>query len=151
MGIKKTHSADRKSGKITQINYTEKRSDGKIETRHVNPNSRKYTGKSVHNPNTGRTKYYTRGEAGMGSGADCFVAKRIYGDANAPEVVTLRRFRDNTLSKYSLGRSFINFYYSGAGQKMAGMIGGTDFTRTAMKKCLDYLVKLEDDKLKGGK
>ena len=81
MGIKESHSED-KDGTITQIDYTEERADGKIETRHVNPDSKQYTGKSVHNPGTGKTKYYTREEANMGG---CFITTSCLKALNLPE------------------------------------------------------------------
>lgn len=41
----------------------------------------------------------------------CFVATAAFG-ADAPETVALRAFRDRTLVKTTLGRTFIKFYYS---------------------------------------
>ena len=100
------------NGRITQINYTEKRSDGKIETRHLNPDSGRYTGKSVHNTETGRTEYYTREEAGMGG---CFLTtactlSRGLSD-NCLELNTLRRFRDEILIKDAEGLEAVEEYY----------------------------------------
>ncbi len=83
MGIKETHSVDKNSGKITQTNYTEERSDGKTETRHLNPDSGKYTGKSVHDTQTGKTEYYTREEANMGS--CCYITTACLDAMNIPQ------------------------------------------------------------------
>ncbi len=41
----------------------------------------------------------------------CYVATAAHGDLDAPEVRTLRRFRDQRLRPHSLGRAFIVFYY----------------------------------------
>ena len=41
----------------------------------------------------------------------CYIATMVYGDYDHPQVMVLRHFRDNVLSKYSLGRAFIRFYY----------------------------------------
>ncbi len=41
----------------------------------------------------------------------CFIATLCYGDFNAPEVLLLRRYRDDILLKYSIGRIAIKFYY----------------------------------------
>jgi len=41
----------------------------------------------------------------------CFIATAVYGDYYAPEVIALRRFRDETLEPHAFGRSFIAFYY----------------------------------------
>lgn len=42
---------------------------------------------------------------------DCFIATAVYGDVYAPEVVALRRFRDETLMPRKAGRTFVKYYY----------------------------------------
>lgn len=41
----------------------------------------------------------------------CFVATACYGDFDHPDVLTLRRWRDDTLLQSHLGRLFVCFYY----------------------------------------
>lgn len=41
----------------------------------------------------------------------CFIATAVYGDFYAPEVIALRRFRDETLEASAIGRTFISLYY----------------------------------------
>jgi len=41
----------------------------------------------------------------------CFIATVVYGDYYAPEVIALRRFRDETLEQSIIGRFFVAFYY----------------------------------------
>lgn len=41
----------------------------------------------------------------------CYIATACYGNEFAPEVLYLKRFRDNVLSKRYLGRVFIKTYY----------------------------------------
>lgn len=41
----------------------------------------------------------------------CYVATMAYGSYDAPEVLTLRQFRDQKLKKYKLGITFIKVYY----------------------------------------
>lgn len=41
----------------------------------------------------------------------CYIATMVYGSYDAPEVMTLRNFRDEVLKKYFLGRLFISLYY----------------------------------------
>ena len=41
----------------------------------------------------------------------CYIATAVYGSYDAPEVRTLRRFRDETLKKSAAGRMFIRIYY----------------------------------------
>ena len=42
----------------------------------------------------------------------CYIATCIYGSYDCPEVLVLRRFRDNELSQSYLGRIFIHVYYT---------------------------------------
>lgn len=46
-----------------------------------------------------------------GTGGTCFVATCAYGNANHPDVVYLRLYRDNVLFQTVLGRHFISLYY----------------------------------------
>lgn len=41
----------------------------------------------------------------------CYIATMAYGDINAPEVKTLRAYRDLHLMKTEIGRKFITLYY----------------------------------------
>ncbi|WP_289024536.1 phospholipase D-like domain-containing protein [uncultured Salegentibacter sp.] len=41
----------------------------------------------------------------------CYVATMVYGDYDHPNVLFLRDYRDNILSKYRYGKKFISFYY----------------------------------------
>lgn len=42
----------------------------------------------------------------------CYIATAVYGSYDAPEVIVLRKFRDNVLKKSISGRLFISTYYS---------------------------------------
>lgn len=57
MSAKRTYSSNG-HGRITQINYTERRSDGKVENRHYTSYG-SYTGKTV-NDSRGRSVHYNR-------------------------------------------------------------------------------------------
>lgn len=46
------------------------------------------------------------------SSAGCYIATMAYGSYDAPEVLVLRRFRDEKLNKTFLGRVFIANYYA---------------------------------------
>lgn len=112
MSVKETHSVDKDSGKITQTDYTETRSDGKIETRHLNPDSGKYTGKSVHDPETGKTDYYDRESSGLGG---CFLTTACIEYAGLPdncyELETMRHFRDRYLKGIPESDALLKEYY----------------------------------------
>jgi hypothetical protein len=49
--------------------------------------------------------------SGSSGSSGCYIATMVYGSYDAPEVMVLRRFRDNVLSKYTVGKIFINVYY----------------------------------------
>lgn len=45
------------------------------------------------------------------SGGGCYIATMVYGNYDHPQVLVLRKFRDEFLKKSLLGRSFIKLYY----------------------------------------
>jgi hypothetical protein len=48
---------------------------------------------------------------GGGGGGGCFIATAAYGSYDAPDVVTLRAFRDYCLMTNTPGRAFVRWYY----------------------------------------
>lgn len=42
----------------------------------------------------------------------CYIATMVYEDYNHPKVIVLRRFRDDVISNYYIGRIAIQFYYA---------------------------------------
>ena len=74
--------------------------------------------------------------------ADCFIATAVYGTRDAPEVRTLRDFRDNILMQSLTGRAFVDLYYSGAGRRTADFIREyLPSTIPAIRRGLDALVE----------
>lgn len=61
-----------------------------------------------------RTKYkeIPRLYKGVLVSSGCYIATSLYGSYNHPEVMILRRFRDNVLAINTFGKVFIRFYYS---------------------------------------
>lgn len=85
---------------------------------------------------------YKHSKKGIFDGDPCFVATAVYGDNNAPQVQTLREFRDKVLMMSNIGRSFVNFYYSGAGRKTANFIKNhLPSTIPTIRRGLDVLVE----------
>ena len=60
----------------------------------------------------------------------CYVATSIYGSYDCPEVWVLRRFRDNTLDKFLLGKWFIKTYYTISPTLVKWFGGSLIFKRT---------------------
>ncbi len=74
---------------------------------------------------------------------DCFIATVVYGDINAPEVQVLRDFRDNVLEESRIGRTAINLYYSGLGERSANFIKDhVPSLVPVIKMGLDYIVDM---------
>ena len=69
----------------------------------------------------------------------CYIATCVYGSYESPQVMTLRRFRDNTLSKTFLGRLFIRAYYS-LSPALVKRFGGNKSFRAFFKALLDRVV-----------
>lgn len=70
----------------------------------------------------------------------CFIATAVYGDYSAPEVLILRRFREQYLASNILGRIFIRFYYS-VSPVIARKLERNKKLRLYMKNVLDKVVE----------
>jgi tetratricopeptide (TPR) repeat protein len=64
----------------------------------------------------------------------CFVVTAAMGDASHPDVIALRRFRDEWLRKWPMGRLAISWYYH-VGPTLAAHIG-----RSALRKRIAHVV-----------
>lgn len=70
----------------------------------------------------------------------CYVATCVYGSYDCPQVWTLRRFRDNTLSLSPFGRAFIRMYYT-ISPMVVKCFGSYRWFHKLFKKPLDKWVK----------
>ena len=71
----------------------------------------------------------------------CYVATAIYGSYDCPEVWVLRRFRDNTLDNYLIGRWFIQTYYA-ISPTLVRWFGNTSVFKIALTPILNRFVTL---------
>ena len=76
-----------------------------------------------------------------GGGVTCFVATACYGDLYAPEVETLRQWRDTTLASSALGRLVIHLYYTGAGQVGAWFLRIFPSLKPLVRQLLNLFIK----------
>ncbi len=74
------------------------------------------------------------------SSGGCYVATCVYGSYDCPQVWTLRRFRDNTLSKTLFGRAFIHTYYA-ISPTIVKWFGNMNWFKKMWQGQLDRIVK----------
>lgn len=75
-----------------------------------------------------------------GGGGGCFVATAAYGGRSHPDVVALRRFRDETLIRYRAGRAFVRAYWA-VGPLMARRVSPSGLSGRALRTGLSALVR----------
>ncbi|MEO1202988.1 MAG: CFI-box-CTERM domain-containing protein, partial [Pseudomonadota bacterium] len=73
------------------------------------------------------------------SGSNCFIATAGYGSPWEPNVVTLRRFRDEWLLTNAPGRAFVDFYYR-TSPSIADWIADRDWARWLVRTVLTPVV-----------
>lgn len=69
----------------------------------------------------------------------CYIATCVYGSYNSPEVMILRKYRDNKLAKTIKGRMFIKIYYK-ISPFLVKCFGKTEWFKKFWKRNLDKLV-----------
>jgi hypothetical protein len=74
------------------------------------------------------------------SSEGCYIATMVYEDYDHPQVIKLRIFRDNVLSKNIFGRSFIKFYYTYS-PKLVQKLKSKKVINALIKKSLDLFIK----------
>ena len=70
----------------------------------------------------------------------CYIATAVYGDYDDPNVMALRRFRDNYLSERNWGRKFIELYYRYS-PRLADKLKNHIVINAIIRKILDSFVK----------
>lgn len=78
----------------------------------------------------------------------CYVATKVYGDSNHPNVQTLRVIKDKEFSRSMPGRAFTRWYYGGGGQRAADFIEKVPFGRRVTRVALDVYVACKREGLK---
>ena len=73
------------------------------------------------------------------SNQGCYIATCVYGSYDCPQVWTLRRFRDYSLSKTFFGRTFIRLYYA-VSPTIVKWFGKTQWFKKLWQGTLDRMV-----------
>lgn len=83
---------------------------------------------------------YVSGDSSNESSGGCYVATCVYGSYDCPQVWTLRRYRDETLSSTWFGRLFIKTYYA-VSPTIVRWFGETEWFKHIWKGKLDKMVE----------
>lgn len=70
----------------------------------------------------------------------CYIATMAYGDYDHPQVLALRKFRDQKLLTTQFGRLFVRFYYA-VSPKMVRVLKGHERINRAIRVLLDRYVE----------
>jgi hypothetical protein len=85
-------------------------------------------------------------DAETASGGGCFVTTAAYGSRSHPDVVDLRRFRDEVLTKHAAGRAFIRAYWV-AGPKLAGLVSAEGVSGRVARAVISPLARLARERV----
>lgn len=73
----------------------------------------------------------------------CYIATAVYGSYDAPQVMSLRRFRDERLAASAMGRAFVLAYYA-VSPSLARHLAGASLANRTARVALDSLVRALD-------
>jgi len=90
---------------------------------------------------TSRATSYSSGRSSSNSSGGCYIATMAYGSYEHPQVLELRKFRDNTLSKSSFGRGFIKTYYKYS-PKLVEHLKDKPLVNQSIKSILNTLIRI---------
>lgn len=84
---------------------------------------------------------YNQIASGDKSSSGCYLATMAYGSYEHPQVLELRKFRDNTLSKSAVGRGFIRTYYKYS-PKLVEHLKDKPLVNQIIKSILNTLIRI---------
>ncbi|MCB0538899.1 MAG: hypothetical protein KDE33_15405 [Bacteroidetes bacterium] len=84
---------------------------------------------------------YSSSSSSSSSSGGCYIATMAYGDYDHPQVLELRKFRDEFLDKFYLGKQFIKFYYKYS-PKLVEKLENKQSINNVIRRSLDQFVKL---------
>lgn len=100
---------------------------------------------------SGRSMTVSSGSAGSASSGSaqtksgCYIATAVYGGYDLPQVIVLRRFRDEFLARSLAGKAFVRFYY-GISPWLVNRVGARGWFTSLVRPFLDRLTtQLRDE------
>lgn len=87
-----------------------------------------------------KTSYGHQGNGNTSNKEGCYIATAVYGGYDKPEVLVLRKYRDNVLKKSWIGRRFIGVYYT-ISPFLAQKLKKNSLINRRIKKILDRIVR----------
>lgn len=90
---------------------------------------------------TSRAASYSSSRSSSSSSGGCYIATMAYGSYEHPQVMELRKFRDNTLSKSSFGRGFIKTYYKYS-PKLVEHLKDKPLVNQTIKSMLNTIIRI---------
>lgn len=91
----------------------------------------------------GYNHYDMKGNKIGSSNEGCYIATCVYGSYDCPEVLVLRRYRDNVLKSSFIGRLFIRIYYA-VSPHLVRLFGNTGWFCKFWRSLLDKLIQRID-------
>lgn len=76
-----------------------------------------------------------------GNKGNCYIATMAYGSYEHPQVLQLRKFRDETLSSSAFGRKFISAYYK-VSPKLVELLKGKQKINSAIRTLLNTFIRI---------
>lgn len=83
----------------------------------------------------------TTSSSSSGSSGGCYIATMAYGSYEHPQVLQLRKFRDETLSSSAFGRRFISAYYK-VSPKLVELLKGKQKINSAIRTLLNTFIRI---------
>jgi len=94
---------------------------------------------SLSNYSSANHNNSTKGNSSSNGG--CYIATMAYGDYEHPQVLELRKFRDNILSKSIFGRGFIKTYYKYS-PKLVERLKDKSIINKVIKSMLNIIIRI---------
>ena len=93
------------------------------------------------NAQESRSSYSNNSSSSSSSSSGCYIATMAYGSATAPEVITLKKFRDQKLRNHFVGRGFISLYYK-TSPMFVQITKGWSWLHPPLRTLINQLVKI---------